>query len=52
MDECFSCAGSALEHRTLLLEGNTVLEDVVICADCLSDFETVEWIEVLQNQFA
>jgi hypothetical protein len=45
MGECFNCDASASDRYTLILEGSTVLADVLICGECSADFQTVEWIE-------
>jgi hypothetical protein len=46
MGECFNCDASASDRYTLVLEGSTVLEDVLLCDECSADFRTVEWIEL------
>ncbi|SFH60673.1 hypothetical protein SAMN04488066_1124 [Halorubrum aquaticum] len=46
MEECFNCAASTPKCYTLILEGSTVLKDVAVCRECVSDLRNVEWIEV------
>lgn len=46
MGECFSCAQSASEYYTLVLEDSKIIEHVLVCEECMADFRDTEWIEV------
>ena len=48
MKECFSCVKPTSECYTLTLEGSKVLNEVMVCPECVSDFRAVEWIEIDQ----
>ena len=45
-EECFNCAASASDSYTLVLESEKVLEETVVCEDCVSGFRDEDWIKV------
>ena len=45
-DDCFNCARTASESYDLILDSRTVVEDVRVCEDCVSEFEEEDWIDV------
>lgn len=47
MQECFTCEGEATERYTMVLDGETVLDDVVMCEACRDSHAEVPWIEIL-----
>lgn len=40
------CVGDAEKRYTVILETNTILENNLICEDCLSDLQEEDWVEV------
>ena len=46
MAECFSCGKLTSECYTLTLEDSKVLNEVLVCPECISAFRAVEWIEL------
>lgn len=47
MGECFTCGGAASERYEMVLDSDTVLEDVVMCEACRASHESVPWIEIV-----
>ena len=50
-EECFNCAASASDSYTLVLESEKVLEETVVCEDCVSGFRDENWIEIHDPRF-
>lgn len=46
MGECFTCEGPGHERYTMILEAETVLDDVVMCDGCRDSYGEVPWIEI------
>jgi ribosome-binding protein aMBF1 (putative translation factor) len=46
--ECFMCGQSAQGRYTLVLDNSKIIEDVVVCEECISDLRNTEWIEVYE----
>lgn len=49
MGECLTCVGAANERFSMILDGETVLDDVVMCAECRDSHAEVPWIEILNG---
>lgn len=46
MGDCLTCVGVANERFSMILDDETVLNDVVMCSDCHDSFAEVPWIEI------
>lgn len=46
MGECFTCGGVANERYRMVLDPDTVLDDVVMCEVCRDSHGEVPWIEI------
>lgn len=46
LGECFTCNMEGAERQTFILDSAKVIEDKLICEDCLAEFKELEWIEV------
>lgn len=46
MGECFTCGGVGSERYTMVLDAETVLDDVVMCETCRDSYAEVSWIEI------
>jgi hypothetical protein len=46
--ECFMCGQSAQGRYTLVLDNSKIIEDVVVCEECISDLRNTEWIKVYE----
>lgn len=46
MGECFTCGGAANERYRMVLDSDTVLDDVVMCEVCRDSHDEVPWIEI------
>ena len=44
--ECFQCIRPASDRYTLILDNETVIEDVFVCDECLAGYRETDWIEV------
>lgn len=42
--ECANCTSATAERYTLVLSGETTLEEVPVCDACLAAFQAEEWI--------
>lgn len=47
MGECLTCVGAANERFSMVLDDETVLDDVVMCEECRDSHVQVPWIEFL-----
>lgn len=46
LGECFSCHQEGAQRRTFIIESEEVIENTLICEECLTEFQEVEWIEI------
>lgn len=46
LGECFNCNQEGAERRTFILDSAEVIENTLICDECLMEFQEVEWIEI------
>jgi len=47
--DCVNCGRPDAERVTLSLDGGETLSEVRLCAECLSVFETTEWIQIEES---
>lgn len=46
MGECLTCVGAATDRFSMVLDADTVLEDVVMCETCRDSHDEIPWIEI------
>lgn len=46
MGECFTCLDAASERFSMVLDAETVLDDVIMCEACRTSFDAVSWIAI------
>lgn len=46
LGDCFNCHKEGAKRRTFIVESSEVIENILICEACLSEFQEVEWIEI------
>jgi hypothetical protein len=44
--ECFVCVEPASNRYTLVFESGDVIEDKLMCSDCIPEFRELDWLEV------
>lgn len=43
--ECFNCVSPASNRYTVIIDGSKVVEDAVICEECVSEFQEEDLIK-------